>query len=162
MEQDNLKTLEELKEIVEQARKEGKNIVTTNGCYDIIHKGHIHILKEMSKLGDIFIVAINSDESVRKFKGFPKPYNNEKDRAFVIGHIKGVDYVIIFNDDNPLEILKTLKPEVHTKGGAGLCERIREEKELIEGYGGKMICLDLIEGYSTSDVIEKIKKFERF
>lgn len=161
MQQDNLKTLGELKKIVEQARRENKKIVLTNGCYDIIHKGHIFILREMAKLGDIFIVAINSDESVRKFKGFPRPYNNEKDRAFVVGGIKGVDYVLIFNEDNPLEIIRILKPDVHVKGGAGLCERIRAERELVESYGGKMVCLELIDSYSSTDVVEKIKKYEK-
>jgi len=158
MEQNNLKSLEELKEIVERLREEGKKIVLTNGCYDIIHKGHVCMLQKMAKLGDVFIVAINSDESVRKFKGYPRPYNNEKDRAFVIGNIKKVDYVIIFNEDNPLEIIKVLKPEVHAKGGAGLCERIKEEKELVESYGGEMICLDLVDGYSSTDLIERIKR----
>lgn len=158
MEQENLKTLNELKEIVGQARKEGKKIVFTNGCYDIIHRGHVHILQEIAKLGDIFIVAINSDESVRKFKGYPRPFNNEKNRAFVAGGIKGVNYVIIFNEDNPLELLRVLKPDIHAKGGAGICERVKQEKELVESYGGKMVLLDLIEGYSSSDVIERIKR----
>ena len=160
MEQENLKTLEELKEIVKKARSEGKIIVTTNGCYDIIHKGHVHILKEIAKLGDVFIVAVNSDESVRKFKGYPRPFNNEKDRAFVTGHIKGVDYVTIFNEDNPLGVLRELKPDIHAKGGAGICGRIKEEKELVESYGGKMVLLELVDGYSSTDLVEKIKKSE--
>lgn len=157
MEQENLKTLEELKEIVEQVRKEGKTIVTTNGCFDIIHKGHIYILQKMAELGDVFIVGLNSDESVRKFKGYPRPFNNEKDRAFVVGGIKGVDYVVIFNEDNPLELLKELKPNVHVKGGAGICERIQQERELVESYGGEMVLLELVDGYSSSDLIERIK-----
>ncbi len=160
MEQDNLKTLEELKDIVERLRNGGRRIVLTNGCYDIIHTGHVHMLQKMAKLGDVFIVAINSDESVRKFKGYPRPYNNEKDRAFVIKNIKNVDYVVIFGEDNPLGIIKVLKPDVHVKGGAGLCERIKKEKELVESYGGEMVCLELIEGYSSTDLIEKIKRLE--
>lgn len=153
-----IKNLEELKEIVGLARSHGKRIVFTNGCYDIIHRGHIYILQEMARLGDILIVAINSDESVKKFKGDERPFNNEKDRALVVSGIKGVDYVIIFNEDSPLDLIKELKPEVHVKGGAGLCERIREERDLVEGYGGKMVLLELVDGYSSSNVIEKIKK----
>jgi D-glycero-beta-D-manno-heptose 1-phosphate adenylyltransferase len=161
MDPNNLKTLEELKEVVESLRKEGKKIVLTNGCYDIIHKGHVHILQEMAKLGDIFIVAINSDDSVRKFKGFPRPYNLEVDRAFVVSQIKGVDYVVIFGEDDPLEVIRILQPEFHVKGGAGLCERIRAEKELVESYGGEMVCLDLLKGYSSTDIVERIKELER-
>jgi len=154
----NLKGLEELKEIVEGLKKEGKKIVLTNGCYDIIHKGHVHILQEMAKLGDVFIVAINSDDSVRRFKGEDRPINSEKDRAFVMGHIKGVDYVVIFGEEDPFEVIRVLRPDVHVKGGAGICERIRAEKELVESYGGEMICLDLMERYSSTDVIERIKR----
>ncbi len=161
MEQENLKTSEELKEIVEGFKREGKKIVFTNGCYDIIHKGHIYVLKRMSELGDIFIVAINSDESVRRFKGSGRPINNELDRAFVVGGIKGVDYVIIFDEDNPLELIKELKPDIHVKGGTGLFERMKEERELVEIYGGEMILLDLVEGYSSTDLIEKIKELKK-
>ena len=157
MEVNTLKTLVELKEIVEKAREEGKKIVTTNGCYDIIHKGHINILQRMASLGDIFIVCINSDASVKRFKGDDRPYNNEQDRAYVINSIKGVDYVIIFDEDSPLDILGVLKPHVHAKGGAGLCHRIKQERELIESWNGKMVCLELIDDFSSTNVIEKIK-----
>jgi len=160
MDFENLKTLEELKEIVEGLKREGKKIVLTNGCYDIIHKGHIHILREMAKLGDVFIVAINSDDSVRKFKGYPRPYNNERDRASVVEGIKGVDYVLIFGEDDPLEVIRVLRPEVHVKGGAGICERVRAERELVESYGGEMVCLDLMEGYSSTDVVDRIRGLE--
>jgi len=154
MEQENLKSLEELKEIVERLKAEGKKIVFTNGCYDIIHKGHVHILKRMAGLGDVFILGLNSDESVRKFKGEGRPINNELDRAFVVGGFKGVDYVVIFNEDSPLELIRELRPHVHVKGGAGLCERIREERELVESFGGEMVLLELVEGYSSTGVIE--------
>jgi len=151
-----LKNLEEIKEIILRARSEGKKVVMTNGCYDVIHRGHVEILRKMSFFGDVFIVALNSDVSVRRFKGLNRPVNNEKDRAFVVSGIKGVDYVVIFEEDNPLKLLDELKPDFLIKGGAGIDERIRMEKEFVENYGGKMICLDLIEGYSSSDVIEKL------
>ena len=152
-----LKNLDELKWIVFKARSEGKKVVITNGCYDVIHRGHVDILRKMAELGDVFIVALNSDVSVRRFKGLNRPVNNEEDRAFVVSGIKGVDYVVIFNEDNPLNLIGELKPDVLVKGGAGIGERIREERELVEGWGGKMILLDLIERYSSSDVIERMK-----
>ena len=151
-----LKTLAELKEIVEKARSEDKKVVLTNGCYDVIHRGHVQILSEMAGLGDVFIVALNSDESVRRFKGEGRPINNEVDRAFVLSGIKGVDYVLIFGEDNPLKIIEELKPDIHAKGGAGLFHRIKEEKRLVESYGGKMVLLELLEGYSSSKVIEEM------
>ncbi len=155
---EGVKTLEEMKEIVSRLKEESKKIVFTNGCYDIIHKGHVEILRKMSELGDVLIVGLNSDESVRKFKGFSRPINNELDRAFVVLGIKGVDYVVIFNEDNPLSLIRELKPDVHVKGGAGLLERVRDERELVEGYGGEMILLDLLEGYSSSEIIEEMKR----
>ncbi|MBT4165903.1 adenylyltransferase/cytidyltransferase family protein [archaeon] len=151
-----LKELNELKWIVLRARSIGKKVVMTNGCYDVIHRGHIDILRKMSEFGDVFIVALNSDSSVKKFKGEGRPINNEEDRAFVVSGIKGVDYVVIFEEDNPLKLLDELKPDFFVKGGAGIGERIRAEKEFVESYGGKMICLDLVEGYSSSDVIERL------
>jgi rfaE bifunctional protein nucleotidyltransferase chain/domain len=157
-----VKNIDELKEIIKRERSLGKKIITTNGCYDVIHRGHVEVLDKMSKLGDILIVMINSDESVRGFKGDGRPFNNEEDRALVLSAIKGVDYVIIFDGDNPLCFINEIKPDIHAKGGAGLKERIREEKGLMESWGGEIIVLDLVEGYSSSKLIEKMKKRRRF
>ena len=114
-------------------------------------------LKEMKELGDVLIVALNSDSSVRNFKGEGRPINNEIDRAFVIGNIKGVDYVVIFDENDPLNILRRLKPDVHVKGGNPIPERVSMEKEIVESYGGKLICLDLVDGYSTTEIMERMK-----
>lgn len=154
---ENLKTLEELEDIVDSLKNKRKKIVFTNGCFDILHKGHVKILKEMKELGDVLIVALNSDSSVRNFKGEGRPINNEIDRAFVIGNIKGVDYVVIFDENDPLNILRRLKPDVHVKGGNPIPERVSMEKEIVESYGGKLICLDLVDGYSTTEIMERMK-----
>jgi len=155
---ENLKLLEELKEIVNELKKQGKKIVFTNGCYDLIHRGHIDVLRKASELGNVFIVGLNSDSSVKRFKGETRPINNEIDRAYVVGNVKGVDYVIIFEEDTPLILLKELKPDVLVKGGNPLPERVAEEKKLVEEYGGIVILLGLVEGYSSSNIIEKMKK----
>jgi len=155
-----LKTLDELKIIIQEEKKKGKKIVFTNGCYDILHKGHRYILTEASKYGDIFIVALNSDSSVKRLKGEDRPQNNELDRAYVISGFKGVDYVLIFNEDSPLEVLKKLKPDINIKGGAAIHEKIEKEKQVMNEYGGEIINLPLIEGYSTSKTIDIIKRKE--
>lgn len=103
------------------------------------------------------MVALNSDKSVKKFKGDDRPKNNELDRAYVVSGFKGVDYVIIFDEDKPLELLRMLKPDINIKGGAAVPERVEEEKQIMEGYGGKIISLPLIEGYSTTRIIDDIK-----
>ena len=152
-----LKKLGELEEIVQEERERGKKIVFTNGCFDILHKGHRYLLTKAPEYGDVFIVALNSDKSVKKFKGDDRPRNNELDRAYVVSGFKGVDYVIIFDEDNPLNLLKTLKPDFNIKGGAAIPERVEKEKSIMDSYGGKIVNLPLIEGYSTTRVIEEIR-----
>lgn len=152
-----LKDINELEGIIQAEKAKGKKIVFTNGCFDVLHRGHRYILTEAAKYGDIFIVALNSDNSVRRLKGNDRPKNNELDRAYVVSGFKGVDYVIIFDDDTPLNILKRLKPDINIKGGAAIPERVEKEKEVMDGYGGKIINLALIEGYSTTKIIEDIK-----
>ena len=151
-----LKTLDELEKIVQEEKRKGNRIVFTNGCFDILHKGHRYILTEAAKYGEILIVALNSDKSVRKFKGEGRPTNKELDRAYVVSGF-GVDYVIIFDEDKPLNLLRRLQPDIVIKGGAGIPERVEEEKQIIESYGGKLITLPLVEGYSTTGMIAKIK-----
>ena len=151
-----LKTLDELEIIIQEEKKKGKKIVFTNGCYDILHKGHRYILTEASKYGDVFIVALNSDSSIKRLKGEDRPKNKELDRAYIVSGFKGVDYVIIFNEDSPLELLKKIKPDINIKGGAAIPERVEKEKQAMDEYGGKIINLPLIEGYSTTRMIEII------
>lgn len=154
---ENLKSVEELRGIVERLKSEGMKIVFTNGCYDVIHRGHVDILGQASRLGDVLIVGLNSDCSVKRFKGESRPINSEEDRAHVVGSVKGVDYVVIFNEDTPLRLLGLLKPDVLVKGGNPLPERVVMEREFIEEYGGEVVLLGLVEGYSSSDVIRKME-----
>jgi len=152
-----IKNLSELKNIISKLKKEGKKIVFTNGCFDILHIGHIRCLKEAKKHGDILVVGLNSDSSVRRLKGENRPYIEEKERAEIISSLEMVDYVIIFDEDTPLKIIKELKPDVIVKGGD------YKEKDVVGGdfvkrYGGKVVIAPLVKGRSTSLLVEKIKK----
>lgn len=153
---DKLKTLEELKEIVKKHKREGKRIATTNGSFDILHVGHVYILESAKRLTDILIVLLNSDFSIKKLKGPRRPIVPERERAEMLSALECVDYVVIFDSDNPLEHLKELKPDMHIKGGTFVLERIKTEKELIESWGGKHITLPIVEGYSTTNIVESI------
>ncbi len=154
---ENYRDLDGLVEFIEQKKQMGKKIVFTNGCYDILHEGHIHTLQKSAKLGDILIVGLNSDESVKRFKGENRPVKNELVRARILNSIKGVDYVIIFDEDEPLELLRKLKPDICVKGGNPIPERVKKEKEIVESYGGRIVCLPLVEGVSTTNIIERIR-----
>ena len=110
------KTINELKDISEKLRNEGKIVITTNGVFDILHIGHIRYLQEAKKLGDTLIVAINSDSSVKKIKDPKRPLNNENDRAEALAALECIDYVAIFDEDDPIIFLKAIKPHIHVKG----------------------------------------------
>ena len=157
MEKEKIKSTDELKSIVEDLKKHNKKIVTTNGVFDILHIGHIRYLKGAKKLGDILIIAINSDNSVKKIKDPKRPLNNENDRAEAIASLEHVDYVTIFNEENPIKFLEEIKPEVHIKGGDYNINRIIE-KNVVEKNGGKIILIPEVKGYSTTDLIKKISK----
>ena len=109
--------IEELKKIVNELKNQNKIIVTTNGIFDILHIGHIRYLKKAKKLGDVLIIAINSDSSTKQIKGTKRPLNNENDRMEALAALECVDYVIIFNEENPIKILEEIKPNIHVKGG---------------------------------------------
>ena len=112
-----LLTKDSLKKTVENLKNQNKKIVTTNGVFDILHIGHMRYLQEAKKLGDILIAAVNSDSSTKKIKGPKRPLNNENDRAEALAALECVDYVIIFNEENPMKILGIIKPNIHVKGG---------------------------------------------
>ena len=154
---ENYRDLWGLEKIVEKKKSKGNTVVFTNGCYDILHKGHFYVLEKAAKLGDILIVALNSDESVRKFKGEDRPKYNELDRAYVMKRIKGVDYVTIFNEDTPLNLLERLKPDINVKGGRAIPKRVEKEKLVMDKYGGEIVNLPLVRGYSTTKLIDRIK-----
>jgi len=136
----------ELKNIINKKRMDGKKIVFTNGCFDIIHRGHVYYMRESKKLGDILIVAINSDSSVKLLKGEGKPLHKEMNRAFVLEAFDFVDYIVIFDDINPLNLLNEIKPDVYTKGSDYNMNNLIGEEigcEIIQSWGGEAILIDL-------------------
>jgi D-beta-D-heptose 7-phosphate kinase/D-beta-D-heptose 1-phosphate adenosyltransferase len=150
-----LKHLREAKQIVENLKKEGKKIIFTNGCFDILHVGHVRYLNDAKKYGDFLIVGINSDSSVRRIKGENRPIIDEKARAEVVAGLDSVDMVIIFSEDTPYELIKTLEPDVLIKGGDWKEEEI-VGADIVKRSGGKVLTVPYISGYSTTSIIEKI------
>ena len=151
-----IKKIKELRKIVAAAKKKGKKIAFTNGCFDILHLGHIRYLEKAAKEADILIVAVNSDASVRKIKGKPRPLISEKARASVVAALECVNYVIIFSQSTPLNLIKVLKPDVLAKG-SDWREKDIVGKDIVASCGGKVISIDFVKGYSTSSIISKIK-----
>jgi len=144
-------------EILETAKKDGKKVVFTNGCFDILHRGHVTYLNEAKRQGDILVVGVNSDASVKKLKGESRPINSEYDRAFVLDGLKAVDYTVIFGEDTPEDLIACLKPSVHVKGGDYKKEDLPETK-IVESYGGEVVILNFVEGKSTTNIINKINE----
>ena len=138
------------------AENKGKKIVFTNGCFDILHKGHVSYLNEAKKLGDLLVIGLNSDASVKRLKGPERPINNELDRQFVMKNLKAVDFVEIFEEDTPLNLILTVKPSVLVKGGDWKIDQIVGGKEVIAS-GGDVFSLNFVDGYSTTSIITKIQ-----
>jgi len=150
-------TLEELKTVVDKAKQNGKSVVWTNGCFDLMHVGHILYLKEARKQGDLLVVGLNSDASVREYKGSTRPIVEESQRAKLMASLTFVDYVVIFSDKSPIGLLEYLKPSIYAKGGDYTIDTINQpERRLVEGYGGKIAIISGIDGMSTTTLIEKI------
>jgi len=139
-----------------KAPEEGTKVVFTNGCFDLIHSGHIHILKESRVLGDYLIVGLNTDSSVQRLKGPDRPINHWVDRAQVLASIRYVDCIIGFDGDTPMELIEHLRPDIITKGGDYDMEEMIG-REFVTGYGGEVAILPFIEGVSSTSMIEKIK-----
>lgn len=153
-----LKTQEEISQISEKLKSQGKTIVTTNGSFDIIHPAHVNLLEKAKNEGDILIVLLNSDASIKRFKGLKRPIQNEKDRATMLSALQSVDYIVIFDEDAPLNVLEKIQPSTHVKGGSFIPERIRQEQSLLEKWEGKFKSFPLEEDYSTTSIIDKIIK----
>ncbi len=153
--QGKIKSVEELKAVVSGAKAEGKKVVFTNGCFDLLHRGHLHLLREAKKLGDILIVAINNDLSVKKLKGPKRPILPEADRAELIGALEMVDYVTLFHEADPYHLIKELQPNILVKGGDWTTERIIGG-EVVEKEGGRVVAVPYLDGYSTTQMIERM------
>ena len=148
-----LKNLSALKRIVAQLKKKRKKISFTNGCFDILHPGHIKIFKEAKKKGDILIVGMNSDSSIKKIKGKKRPILNQKARVQILDAIEFIDYIVIFNEETPLRVIETIRPHVLVKGGDWHKDKIIGAR-LVD----KVMRVDLEKGYSTTGIIKKIKR----
>jgi rfaE bifunctional protein nucleotidyltransferase chain/domain len=146
---------QEVRDHFSALRAAGKKLVTTNGCFDILHAGHIQYLSEAKRCGDILVVGVNSDESVRKLKGPTRPLQAEKDRLLLIGSLKMVDAAFIFREDDPRAFLEILRPDVHVKGGDYGADLL--EREVVERFGGKIKIIPFVKGYSTTSLVEKIR-----
>lgn len=149
-----------LPDVVDTYKKRGHTVVTTNGCFDILHVGHIRYLQEARKLGDVLIVAVNTDESVKLNKGPRRPLNTEQDRAEALAALECVDYVTLFSDKTPESLLSKLKPHIHTKGGDYVMSQIIE-KGVVEAGGGKVVLISPTKGLSTTNLINKIVNIYR-
>jgi len=150
-------TLQEAKAMIAAWRVLGKTVSFTNGCFDILHPGHIFSLGQAAKEADYLVVGLNSDASVKRLKGPERPINNTESRATIIANLVLVDAVVVFEEDTPLELISELLPDVLVKGGDYTLEQIVGAKEVIAA-GGKVIINNIVEGFSTTNLIEKIKK----
>ncbi|MDI6730967.1 MAG: D-glycero-beta-D-manno-heptose-7-phosphate kinase [Candidatus Margulisbacteria bacterium] len=150
-----IKTQKELTNITKNLRSAQEKIVFTNGCFDILHLGHVRYLREAKKYGDVLIIGLNSDNSVKLLKGKDRPYVSELERAEILASLECVDYVVIFSESRPDNLIKLIKPDFHIKGGdykaAGLPER-----KLVESLGGKVLVIPPIEGRSTTNIVKRI------
>ena len=144
-----------LKKFCEDIREKGKKIVFTNGCFDILHVGHVRYLTAAKKFGDVLIVGLNTDASVKKLKGDSRPVNNEKDRAEVLLGLKAVDYVVFFGEQTAENLISEIKPDIYVKGGDYTLETLPEAK-IVQSYGGQVEFIQLVEGKSTTNIIKKL------
>lgn len=135
-------------------RQENKKIVFTNGCFDLLHVGHVRYLQEARRLGDALVVGVNSDASVKRLKGPSRPVQTENDRAEILAALACVDYTIIFNEDTPFELIKKVRPQVLVKGGDWKIEQI-VGSDLVMASGGQVFSLQFVDGKSTTKLIEK-------
>lgn len=133
----------------------GDVIVFTNGCFDLLHRGHITYLSRARELGGVLVMGINSDASVQKLKGPTRPVTSEMDRAFALAALRAVDYVTIFSEDTPEALLSVIRPHIHTKGGDYRPEDL-PEKGVVEAHGGRVEIIPFVDGYSTTKTIQKM------
>lgn len=146
------------KENISQIKNElnTKTIVFTNGCFDIVHRGHIHYLSQAKDLGDVLWIGLNSDTSVRKLKGENRPINSQTSRAILLASFFFVDFVTIFEEENPISLIKMIQPHIHVKGGDYQKEELIEYETVIK-HGGRVEILPFVEGESTTNIIKKIQ-----
>lgn len=147
---------EEVKALIDNLHKNGKTVVTTNGCFDILHVGHVRYLEKTKAFADVSIVLLNSDKSVRSIKGPTRPINNENDRAEILSALRCVDYVVLFDEDSPRNLLDEMKPDVYTKGADYNMDTL-PEADIMKKNGTKVEFIEFVAGKSTTNTIEKMK-----
>ena len=152
----SLKNWDEITYLVKNLRKQNKKIVFTNGCFDIIHAGHVQYLQEAKALGDILVIGLNSDASVKRLKGAERPVNNQNDRAIVLSALKSVDYIVVFDEDTPYDLIKQIKPDILVKGGDWPENKIVGH-DIVKANGGIVKSLSFRPGNSSTSIIEKMK-----
>jgi len=148
-------SLPNLKRVVRRLKDKGKIVVFTNGCFDILHYGHIKYLQDARSKGDFLVVAVNSDSSIKKIKAKNRPVIPQGDRLKTVAALSSVDFVVLFNADNPLGLIKALKPDILIKGADWSKQKIIGA-DFVESYGGRVLTVNLVKGRSTSAIIEKI------
>ena len=151
----SINTLEEMKEIRQQLKDQNKKVVFTNGCFDLIHAGHVDYLSKAKALGDVMIVGLNSDASVLRIKGSKRPILNETERGFIISNLKPVDYVVLFDEDTPKLLIEELLPDILVKGADWEIENI-VGKDIVIANGGDVKTIDFVNDQSTSKIIQII------
>jgi rfaE bifunctional protein nucleotidyltransferase chain/domain len=154
--ENKIKNRSEIAEISSAAQQQKKVVVTTNGSFDILHYAHANLLQKAKSEGDILIVLLNSDDSIKRNKGRLRPIISEKERALMLAALQCVDYVVVFEEDDPLNLLKTIKPQIHVKGGSFVLERIQQEQETLKEWQGVFKNFELEDGFSTTNIINKI------
>jgi D-beta-D-heptose 7-phosphate kinase/D-beta-D-heptose 1-phosphate adenosyltransferase len=137
-----------------EAFRKKHRLVFTNGCFDLLHRGHVYYLSHARELGDLLVVGLNSDASVSRLKGPGRPVNTEQSRAVVLGALTAVDHIIIFSEDTPIELIRSLKPHVLVKGGDYQMEEIVGYREVVS-WGGEVVTIPLLEGFSTTSILKK-------
>lgn len=153
---DKIRETAEAKKKVAEWKAKGQRVVFTNGCFDILHLGHVDYLEKARNLGDRLIIGLNTDSSVSRFKGPQRPIQDQKSRARILSSLQFVDMVVLFDEDTPKELISTLVPDVLVKGSDYLAENI-VGADVVKKAGGEVRTIDLVTGYSTSKVIEKIR-----
>ncbi len=154
---DKILTADDLARTLDRRRREGARVVFTNGCFDLLHPGHVTYLEAARDLGDLLVVGLNSDASVRRLKGPGRPVCPQGDRAVVLAGLRSVDYVSVFGEDTPLGLIRAVRPDILVKGGDWSPDRI-VGREVVEASGGRVVALPFVEGRSTTDIVARIRR----
>ncbi|MEJ2699599.1 MAG: D-glycero-beta-D-manno-heptose 1-phosphate adenylyltransferase, partial [Desulfuromonadales bacterium] len=150
-----IKSREMVARVLDGERQRGRTIVFTNGCFDLLHVGHVKYLQKARGLGDLLVLGLNSDDSIRRLKGAHRPLIGQEERAHILAALKCIDYVVIFEEETPLELIRTLRPDILVKGGDYAPEEV-VGKEVVESYGGRVELIQFVDGKSTTNIINKI------